>query len=521
MNSNTRLIVNTLAHNIRTIIHIVLALYSTRIVMEALGQSDYGIYMLVAGIVSLLGYISNTLSTTTQRFLSYANGAGRKEEEKKVFANSYMLHWLLGLALAAIFASLTSLIFNGIPSLNVSGLNIPVDKLEESRIVYYFVIVTVLITFISTPFRALLISHENITYLSIVDILDGFLKLGLAFALFLFDSWRLPLYALIITSVMLFNFIMFAGYSLFHYDESIVIPNPKLWDKAICRKLLGFATWTIYGMGCVYVRTQGIAVIINKMIGTLGNAAYGIATQILGSVQFLSVAISNAVSPQIIKAEGKGDRARAIYLTLIGSKYGFLLLSVAAIPLIVEMPLILQIWLGRVPEHAVFFCRMMLVISLCDRSTTALGNLNQAIGRIRNYTLLIFTIKVLCVPAGLVCIYLGMGVYALMYAFLFFEAIAALIRIPFLMHTAGLQLGDFMHSVVMRVILPVLVMLGVSWVVCHVIPPVWWRFAVTGCASALCGITVIWFTAMGASERNYISNLILKRIHFGKTQKDT
>ena len=513
MNSNTRLIVNTLAHNIRTVINIVLALYSTRIVMDALGQSDYGIYMLVAGIVSLLGYICNNLIATTQRFLSYANGAGDRKEEKLVFANSYMLHWLIGLLLAAVFASLTPLVFNGCSLLHFSGLNIPSEKLEESIIVYYLVIATVLTTFVTAPFRALLISHENIAYISMVDVLDGFLKLGLAFSLYLIDSWRLPLYASIITGVMLFNFIMFAGYSHFHYDECILVPNTKLWDKATCRKLLGFATWTIFGMGCVYVRTQGNAVIINKVIGTLGNAAFGIAIQILGSVQFLSVAINNAISPQITKAEGEGNRLRAIYLTMIGSKYGFLLISLAAIPLIAEMPLILQLWLGNVPEHAVFFCRMMLIISLCDRLTSSLGTLNQAIGRIRDYSIVTFTVKVLCLPVSIICLHFGLGIQVVMFSYMFFELLAALIRVPFLMHSAGMKLQDFMQSVILRLILPVLVMLGISWAVCHSIPPEKWRFIITGCASALCGIAVIWFTAMGTQERNFIFNLIMQRLH--------
>ena len=511
MNSNTRLIVNTLAQNVRTIINIVLSLYSTRIVMEAVGVSDYGIYMLVAGIVSLLKYICNTLVTTTQRFLSYANGAGRRKEEKLVFANSYMLHWLTGLALAAIFTSLTPWIFNG------HTLNIPPEKMEEAKVVYYFVTITVIITFITAPFRALLISHENIVYISIVDVLDGFLKLGLVFSLFLVDSWRLPLYALVITSVMSFNFIMFAGYSHFHYEESTLIPRIGLWDKTLCRKLMGFATWTLYGTGCIYVRTQGIAVIINKMLGTLANAAFGIATQVHGSLQFLSVAIGNAISPQIIKAEGEGNRPRAILLTLTASKYSFLLLSIAAIPIIAEMPFILQLWLGNVPEHAVFLCRMMLITSLIDRTTISLGTLNQAIGRIRNYTLITFTIKVLCIPISILCIYWGSGLYVVMYVYLIFELISALVRLPILMHTAGLKLQDFMQSVIIRLILPVIVMSGIAWIFCHEIPSFSFRFLFTGCASALSGIIVIWFTAMSTSEQAYVRNLILKQIHHGKS----
>ncbi|MBQ7683712.1 MAG: hypothetical protein IJT48_04430 [Bacteroidaceae bacterium] len=509
MNSNTRLIVNTLAQNIRTLINIVLSLYSTRIVMEALGHSDYGIYMLVAGIVSLLSYLNNTLIITTQRFLSYASGAGRKEEMRKVFANSYFLHWLIGLLLALFFASLTSLIFN------THSLNIPADKVGEAEIVYLFVITSVLFTFITAPFRALLISHENIVYISIVDVLDGVLKLGLVCTLLFVEHWRLPLYALIMASVMFFNLVMLSCYCYWKYEECTLVPRLRMWNPTICRKLMGFATWTIYGMGCVYVRTQGIAVILNRLLGTIANAAYGIATQVFGSVQFLSQAILNAFSPQIIKAEGCGDRRRSIHLSLAASKYSFLLLSLAVIPLVTEMPSLLHIWLGKVPEHAVVFCRMMLIASLCDQATIGLGNLNQAIGRIRNYTLVTFTVKVLCIPV--ILLFRSQGLMLVVGAYVGFEILSAAIRVPFLMRTAGLRLEDYLGKVLFRIAVPTLAMVVGSWLVVHWFPSADWRFLIVGFATTLTGLITIWYAAMTPSERTLIRNLILKRL---KNEKD-
>ena len=508
MNSNTRLLVNTLAQNIRTLINILLSLYSTRIAMEALGQSDYGIYMLVAGIVSLLSYLNNTLIITTQRFLSYSTGAGQKEDVRRIFANSYLIHWMVGLGLALLCASLTTIIFHG------GLLNIPADKVGEAEVVYLFVIATVLFTFITAPFRALLISHENIVYISIVDVLDGVLKLGLVCSLLFVEHWRLPLYALIMTCVMAFNFVMLSGYCHWKYAESSLIPRIGMWDATICRKLMGFATWTIYGMACVYVRTQGIAVILNRLLGTIANAAYGIATQVFGSVQFLSQAILNAFSPQIIKAEGGGDRARSIHLALSASKYSFLLLSLAVIPLVAEMPMLLHIWLGDVPKHAVMFCRMMLVASLCDQTTIGLGNLNQAIGRIRNYTLVTFTVKVFCIPVILATHSWGIGL-SLLVAYIGFEVLSAAIRVPFLMRTAGLQLNDYLNKVLFRLFLPTLAMILVSWGVVRLLPPANWRFLVVGFVAVLVGIVTIWFAAISSSERMFIRNLVLKRLKNG------
>ena len=500
MNNNTRLIVNTLAQHIRTIINIVLSLYSTRIVMQALGVSDYGIYMLVASIVSLLSYVSNTLIVTTQRFLSFSTGAGNRIEAKSIFSNSYLIHWLLGIIVALFFLSLTQWFFDYI-------FNLPSNKIEESRAVYFLVISTVVITFITSPFRALLISHENIVYISAIDVLDGILKLGLVFCLFLVDTWRLPLYALILAVVMFFNLVMMAGYSQLHYEESCIVPNPREWNKAICRKLIGFATWTVYGMACTYLRAQGIAVLVNRVMGTLGNAAYGIAIQVHGSIQFLSAAVLNAVAPQIMKSEGEGNRQHAISLTLTASKFNFLLLALAAIPLIAEIPSLLRLWLNEVPYHAEFFCRMLLIISLCDQTTIALGTLNQAIGKIRNYTLATFTIKILCIPVGILCLYLGMDVTCVMFCYLIFELLAAIIRIPFLIHTAGLRLYDFINKVILKTLIPTIAMCISTTFTCSLLPTTPWRFLITGLASCSCGILTIWCASMNQTEKQYILQL--------------
>ena len=177
MNNNTRVIVNTLAQNVRSIINIVLSLYSTRIVMDALGQSDYGVYMLVAGVVSFLGFFTNSLTLTTQRHISYCHGAGRGDEARAYFANSYLLLLVVGLTLAGVLALLTSWIFE-------SGfLKVDAGRLTEAKVVYLLVIGSVVMTLMTSPFRALLIAYENIVYISIFEVLDGFLMLSAVFFL--------------------------------------------------------------------------------------------------------------------------------------------------------------------------------------------------------------------------------------------------------------------------------------------------------------------------------------------------
>lgn len=506
MTSSTRLVVNTIAQNVRTIINIVLSLYSTRIAMQALGMSDYGIYMLVAGLVSLLSYVSNTLIVTTQRFLSYSAGANDKPAMKKIFANSYIIHWFIGLLLAFTFAALTSWIFDE------HILNIPETKIEESKIVYLLVIAAVLITLITAPFRALLISHENIVYISIVDVLDGVLKLVLVILLLFIDSWKLLLYALIMTGVLAFNLVMLAGYCRLHYDESSLIPRFNLWNSKLCQELVGFATWTVYSMACVYVRTQGVAVILNRTLGTIANAAYGVAIQVFGSIQFLSLAIRNAISPQIIKAEGNHQRTRAMYLSLLASKYCYLILALAVIPVVAEMPLLLRIWLGNVPNNAIIFCRMMLIAALCDQSTIGLGILNQATGRIRNYTISVFSIKMLALPVTCFFLYNGGSIFYVAITYVVSELLSAVVRLIYLIYTTELSITSYIRNVFIRLCPATLCMSLTAYMTTSFILPESWRFLITGLTTTIIGIISIWFTATDANERTRIQNIFLSKL---------
>ncbi len=504
MNPSTRLVVNTIAQNVRTIINVVLSLYSTRIVMQALGVSDYGIYILVAGIVTLLPYFVYALVTTTQRHLSFAFGQGNTSEVKLIFANSYLLHWLFGGVLALLAISLVSLIFD------YGFLNIEAERLLESKYVYFLILISVFFTFITAPFRSLLIAHENIVYISIVDVLDGVLKLTLVFCLFLVEEWRLPLYALIIAAIQLFNLLMLAGYSKLHYQECILMPSIRLFRKVVIKKIIGFATWTLYSTLCIYFRNQGFAVVLNRFFGTVINAAYGIATQVFGSTQFLSEAIVNAVRPQVVMAEGSGNRQLMLHLALKACKYCFLISAICIIPLIFEIGPVLSFWLDYVPPYADVFCRILLLSVLCDQITIGLNMANTAIGKIRNFTLLVFTTKALSVPVAYYLLVHGESVKTAMLAFLAFEILSGIIRVPYLMHNGGMRFRSFISEVILRIAPSCLVMCAVCYASCR-----WlcmdFRFLVTGCLNVLFGIGAIFFISATSQERRKIVNLIMRK----------
>ena len=191
-----------------------LSLYTVRLVLQCLGHEDYGIYTLVAGVVAMLAFITNSLQNTTQRFISYYQGKNSIDKIRTVFNNSLVIHWLLGLGLLLVLYSISPLIFNGF-------LDIPSERLSSARITYFIVVIMLVLTFITAPYRSLLISHENIVYLSIIDVLDGILKVVLVTIMTFLDYDYLIVYSIIMLSIELFNLIALAGYSHFHYSECV------------------------------------------------------------------------------------------------------------------------------------------------------------------------------------------------------------------------------------------------------------------------------------------------------------
>ena len=503
MNSAKRIFVNTLAQHLRSVFNICLSLFSTRLVLQALGQSDFGIYSLVAGVVALLSFLTNAMVVTTQRQLSFCHGKGSMADVRRMFSNSLMLHWLLGLALSALLIAIVPLLFDGF-------LKIDPSRMATATTVYYLVVLTLFITFLTAPYRALFIARENIVFISIVDILDGVLKLLAALWLLHCPFDRLIAYAGIVACIMAFNLLAFATWAQTHFEESLLLPKSRYINCSQIKELTNFAGWTVYSQLCITGRSQGMAIVFNRFFGTTLNAAYGIAQQVLGAIYFVALSVTNAMSPQLVKAEGSGDRRRMLRLSELLSKYAFLLLSMVVIPLVFEAPAILSYWLQDVPPHSVLLCRAVLLTAVIDQLTTGLGVANQAIGRIRNYSIVINSIKLLTIPMCCICLSLGCSITSAMWCFVLTEAVGMICRIPFLRVTAGLDVRHFVKEVFVRVVPPLLVMVLSCWlIVTYVHIPL--RFVLTFVVSVGLAVITSYFFSVNDSERQTFVNIIKRR----------
>lgn len=496
--NSTRLIVNTAAQYCRTVINLVLSLYSTRLILNALGLADYGIFTLIAGVVSMLAFMTNAMVTTTQRFMSYHQTKSDLKTQQQVFSNSVLMHLGMSIVVLLILEIVGLFLFDGF-------LNIKPDRLHAAKIIYQCAIAMILMSFVTAPYKALLISHENIVYTSIVEVCDGVLKVGIAVALTVWGTDKLIMYGYLMFAIYILDFLAYSIYDFRKYKECI-LPSFKFFNRAYVKSMTSFIGWQLYSTGCIMGRTQGTAIILNKFFGTIVNAAFGIALQVSSAVSFISSSLTLAINPQIIKAEGSGDRAKMLQLSEIASKFSFLLLALIVIPLLFALPWVLKLWLGKVPEWSVLFCSVILITALIDQITLGLGAANQAIGNVGAYARVVNTIKILTIPVLLGLLYINVELEYAIWCYPIIELICALCRLPFLKRTGGLDIKAYSTNVFAKLILPTATILGGCYLIRVLFSSPWVYLGLVTVVLVVY-LLVAYFFSLSKSEKNIVDGL--------------
>lgn len=501
MLASNRIIVNTIAQYVRTILNMLLSLISVRLVLNILGVSDYGIYSLVAGVVSLLSFFTNSLVGSTQRFLSIHQGKGDISALKNVFSNSLLLHIIIGFGVLIILECLTPFLFGGF-------LNIPPDRLGAGTIIYQMVVVMVYISFVAAPYRALLISRENIVYTSIIDVCDGVLKVVLVIGLFYLPGDKLVDYGWIMLGISVFNLMAFAAYSHVKYEEC-VRPRIRDFNKKYLRELGVFTGWVTYSSLCIALRNQGLAIVLNKLRGTAVNAAYGIGMQIVGMVSFVSTSLGNAIAPQLIAARGADDTQKMLFLAEFQSKFSYLLLAMVGIPTMFAMQPLLELWLGDVPPYTMTFGCMFLSAQIIDMLTSGLGTANRAMGKIGKYIFWTNTPKFLILPLGWYALYQGLPMIWVAILFVAVEAFCMYLRIPLLKGVDGFNASQFCRNVMSKCILPTVVSIVSCFAVLYV-PQFPASFLLTYIISIPLFIATAYKWSLSAAEKRKVDSIWTK-----------
>ena len=390
-NSNKRIAKNTLFLYFRSLFILFINLYISRKILETLGVEDYGIYNIVGGVVTMFSVVAATLSSATQRFITFALGENDFCKLKALFSNSVCLHILLGL-LGAMFLEIVGLWFlNG-------QLEIPENRITSARWILHFSVIAFFINMISIPYNALIVAHEKMKAFAYIGILECILKLLAVLSLYICPMDKLVAYGLFIMLIAAFIRLIYAIYCRKHFEES---QNTKMSiDPKIFKEMFAFAGWNFFGNGSLVLRNQGIDILLNMFFGVTVNAAKGLANQVQHAVSMLVSNFQTAVKPQLTKAIAQKDSERYKFLINLGTRFSFFMMLFFSVPIMISTPDILKIWLVHVPDWTILFVRWTLVYLLIDSLSRFLIHAILSNGKIRNYEILVGGTKLFALPVA-------------------------------------------------------------------------------------------------------------------------
>ena len=389
--SNKRIAKNTLMLYFRMLITMVVALYTSRVILQVLGASDYGLNNVVAGFVSLFTFINSTLATGTQRFMTYSIGAKDDEKLRKVFATALTLH--LGFAfLLFIFLETAGLWFLQ------NKLSMPAGREIAAFWVYQFAVFSTMAQIVQVPYNAALAAHEKFNIYAYMSIYDVVMKLLIVFLIQIASFDKLIFYATLYTTVSLSSTLIYNIYCRKNFVECRSTIK-GCFDKSLCKEIGTFSGWNIMGCIAVLASNQGVNILMNMFLGTLVNAARGISVQVTGVINQLVSNFLVAVNPQIIKLYAEKKYDEMFSLAMNASKFGAALMLWVCVPLIAEMNYVLTLWLGNIPEHTVVFSKYALAQAIIMATSRPLVTILHATGKMKLPNLIDGSILLLILPA--------------------------------------------------------------------------------------------------------------------------
>ena len=332
--NNKRIAKNTLLLYVRMLFMMAVSLYTSRVILNALGVEDYGIYNVVGGVVAMFSIISGSLSAAISRFITFELGKGDIDKLKKTFSAAVTIQLLLSLIIVILIESV------GVWFLNFK-MTIPSDRMAAANWVLQFSIVTFVINLVSVPYNATIIAHERMSAFAYISILEAVGKLAIAFLIMVSPIDRLVFYAILMCGVAVIVRLTYGYYCKRHFSEC---RYSFRWDKEILVKMFGFAGWNFIGASSAILRDQGGNIVINLFYGPAVNAARGIAMQVNGAVTGFVSNFMTALNPQITKSYAAGDRAYMMTLIYQGARLSFYMLLLLSLPVFLNTHYILVIW---------------------------------------------------------------------------------------------------------------------------------------------------------------------------------
>lgn len=498
---NKIIIKNTIAQYIKTIVSVVVSIYTARVILHELGIEDYGIYSVIASFIALFGILNASMIVSIQRFLSCKIAEDDKEEINRIYSTSILSH--IGLALIVLFLAETVGVY-----FVSEHMVFPAGKLNDALFVFHCVAITFAINIISIPQQAVLVSFEKIFLSSIVGIIESFLKLGIAVALMYFSNNKLVIYAILFAAVsILIRFLYSIAIKLSLGDLKFKFQ----FNKKTFSKVTGFAGWNLFGGIANLGKIQGVNIILNMFFGTIVNAAYGLANQINSQLLFFSSSIFQASNSQIIQSYKKNDYNRLAFLVSKSAKSAFIIYLIISMPLLIVTDEVINLWLGEVPMYCSTFVILMLLNSYIELFSSPLMLITQATGRIKNYFITISSVMILILPLSYIALKNGASPYAVLYITIAINLVLLGIRLYYVSYNAHFPIAFYVKQVVAPAFSIIILGAIASYYICMNVSTDIYRILVAFFTSPVIVILLSWLMLLNKSERNNILKHVRKQ----------
>jgi O-antigen/teichoic acid export membrane protein len=431
------------------------SLYTVRVILETLGVEDYGIYNVVAGMVTMFGFLSSLMATANQRYFAFEIGRGDYEQLKRLFGLSMVIYVIIGI-LVLILAETAGLWFV------CNKLIIPLDRKNTGIWVYHFSVASFLFTILTAPYMAMIIAHEDMIIYAYMSIVEVLLKLLIVFALYFFISDKLQLYGILMCAVAMVNAVLYLIICRIKYKECQI---GFYWNKGLFKEVSIYMAWNLFGAIAGVFKHQIINIILNQFFNPIVITSRSIALSINNAISSFSYNFSSAIRPQIIKTYAAGQKTEMIHIIYLGAKGTYFLMYIFAFPVILEMPFVLLLWLKNIPEYVVVFTRLSLIDFLIDTISSTLITSAQATGKIKLYQFVVGGILLLNLPISWIVLVIGAPPYSVMIVGICLTFMALIFRLLIMRRLIDFSIIQFLKEVlspickvsVLSMVLPIII----------------------------------------------------------------
>lgn len=495
---NTRRIAkNTLLLYVRMLFSMLVSLYTSRVVLNALGVEDYGIYNVVGGFVAMFSIVSSSLSSSASRFITFELGRGDFERLKKVFSTSLSTQIALCLVIFVLLETI------GLWFLN-THLTIPSERMVAARYVFQFSVAAFMVGLLSVPYNACIIAHEHMTVYAYMGIADVLLRLCIviciAYCPYITD--RLIMYSFLLLLVGVLLQAIYVWYCRRHFLEC---RGKVCFHKAFFKEMGSFAVWNFIGCTAGLLKSQGVNILLNMFHGPVLNAARGIAVSVNTAVGSFAGNFMTALNPQITKSYAAADYDYMNKLVARGSRFSFYIMLLFIIPVVLETEFILKLWLKGYPGFTVAFVRLTLCLSLVDILSNTLITLQTATGKIRNYQLAVGGMLMMNFPLSYICLKSSFSPESVYVVAIFVALSCLMLRLSFLTRMVeAFSLTSFFKNVVANVAGISLLSFALPGTLCFFLPDGWLRFLIVLLVSFACTGLAVLYVGCSSSERKFI-----------------